>query len=397
MTQLNEILNAKKVIIFGASENAKNFLEANNINVKYLVDNDANKWGKTFFNYIVKAPKDLIKEKKEVYIIVASMYYKEIAIQLKKMGFKENLDFCNGVYYLESSKINKNFPVKLINDIKQYTINDYEKIESEVIVFLKSNFKLLSVYNFGSISSPSISDIDLLVCFEEPITKLEVIKQRFRQFVVENNYEYFFCHDPIFLNKEIFKYLPLFHTVSNFNKIYGKELNYEQGNYEYEKTLIWNYFFYKHIWSIRTNSELNCRQSGMLIKNMFHSIKRNSLLSKQDRKEVNLGNIEKKVDEIRNNVLSGVLTVRSFLETVDELWEIIRLQENFEIKQLSEIRSFDIDNFPEKYKKLYSKIIFEKSEYSNSITRALEEMNISYTQARSLFGALPIFDIPYFV
>lgn len=398
MAQLKYFLNEKKVIIFGASENAKRLLANNNIVVEYFVDNDDKKWGGTFLNHFIKAPDILLNEKKDnIYIIVASIYYPEIAEQLKKLGFFENLNFCNGSNYLYADKINSDFPQKFINDIKHYTIDDYEKVEAKAIGFLKSNYNLISIYNFGSISTPSISDIDLLLYFNESPSKLEEIKIKFRHYLKENKYEYFFCHDPLFLNQQTFKYLSLFHTVTNFNKVFGKDLNYEQGNYEYEKTLIWNYYFYKRIWRIRTNSEFNFRQSGMLIKNMFHSIKNNSILFKQNSKEINLIDIEKKVEEIRSKILSKELTVSYFLNAVDDLWEIIRFQENFQIGKLSEVCQFDINYLPAKYKELYNEIISEKSEYVIKIKKALEEMDISYSQARKLFGALPMFEIPYYV
>lgn len=98
-----------------------------------------------------------------------------------------------------ADKINSDFPQKFINDIKHYTIEDYEKVEAKAIGFLKSNYNLISIYNFGSISTPSISDIDLLLYFNESPSKLEEIKIKFRHYLKENKYEYFFVMIRFFL------------------------------------------------------------------------------------------------------------------------------------------------------------------------------------------------------
>lgn len=87
----------KKIIIFGAGNLGKKSAEELPQNaIAYCIDNDNNKWGKWLISgkVLIEEPTKLQKEDKEgIVIVVASMYYPDISIQLQQMGFSENQHF----------------------------------------------------------------------------------------------------------------------------------------------------------------------------------------------------------------------------------------------------------------------------------------------------------------
>jgi len=105
----------------------------------------------------------------------------------------------------------------------------------------KSITKVLSIYQFGSISTPGISDIDLMVVFKNEAEKkdfFEVNKildsivsdfPRFRNIVV---------HAPFYLPENLFKEFFSHFYITELKHIYGKELNYEIHLNDIEKILI---------------------------------------------------------------------------------------------------------------------------------------------------------------
>ena len=89
----NDFLQDKKsVVLFGAGALASEFLDVYSWKkqVKFIVDNDMNKIGKSFKGYMIKKPEEIRHFKNEVCVLIANEKHEdEIAKQLKKMGFKE--------------------------------------------------------------------------------------------------------------------------------------------------------------------------------------------------------------------------------------------------------------------------------------------------------------------
>lgn len=91
----------KKNIVFGTG-NASEKISKKIKNIEYYVDNDQAKWGKLFLGKKIYSPEKLLKEEKgSVFIVVASMYYLEIAKQLQELGFE---DYINGLEYYNPNK-----------------------------------------------------------------------------------------------------------------------------------------------------------------------------------------------------------------------------------------------------------------------------------------------------
>ena len=90
---LHKFLDAakgKEWVLFGAGQagiSAPDYLNAQDIYVKYYVDNDRKKWGKTFNGYDIKPPDDLASEN-DPNVLITSAYVIEIKNQLQGMGIK---------------------------------------------------------------------------------------------------------------------------------------------------------------------------------------------------------------------------------------------------------------------------------------------------------------------
>lgn len=91
-------LKDKKMIIFGTGKASEFLTEYMPIQPMYYVDNDAKKWGESFKDHLIYNPSVLLNEKKaDIIILVASSFFQEIAQQLTKMGFQQNIHFWSGM------------------------------------------------------------------------------------------------------------------------------------------------------------------------------------------------------------------------------------------------------------------------------------------------------------
>lgn len=80
----------EKIYIFGASTAGKLAYEhlSNNFVIQGFIDNDPLKWGTVLFDIPVYTPDVLLETKNPVKVFVASMFFDQIADQLRQMGIK---------------------------------------------------------------------------------------------------------------------------------------------------------------------------------------------------------------------------------------------------------------------------------------------------------------------
>lgn len=99
-------IKQKKIILFGTGSASKNVFESFPLQVSYCIDNNSEKWKLEYHGLPIFSPKQLLKENSNsIAIIVASQYYNEISVQLKQMGFEENVHFWDG-YSIFFSQVN---------------------------------------------------------------------------------------------------------------------------------------------------------------------------------------------------------------------------------------------------------------------------------------------------
>ena len=85
---------SKKIALFGASEiSRKTRLALSGINFEIIYDNSANLWGASEDKIPISSPKNLRKLKKNIFIIISTTSFIEVANQLNELGFKAGEDY----------------------------------------------------------------------------------------------------------------------------------------------------------------------------------------------------------------------------------------------------------------------------------------------------------------
>ena len=94
-SQLLSYIGNKKIIVFGTGKSGENLADALGIqHISYYIDNNKEKQGLYFRGKPVFSPDRLFEEVKDgFFVLIASMYYKEMGGQLMDMGLREKIDF----------------------------------------------------------------------------------------------------------------------------------------------------------------------------------------------------------------------------------------------------------------------------------------------------------------
>lgn len=95
---LMQSIQERPIYIWGTGIGGKvtfNLLRNKSVKILGFIDNDSNKWGSLFCGYKVFPP-GILKNyyNTKPYVIIGSMYYEEISIQLKNLGLNEKEDYC---------------------------------------------------------------------------------------------------------------------------------------------------------------------------------------------------------------------------------------------------------------------------------------------------------------
>lgn len=88
-----KLKESKEIVVFGAGETAKNYVQEFKLDVKYFVDNDSAKWNGFFQGKKIYSPQKLLNDKGKIIVVTGSQYEKEISQQLCSMGLVEGIDF----------------------------------------------------------------------------------------------------------------------------------------------------------------------------------------------------------------------------------------------------------------------------------------------------------------
>jgi len=92
----------KKFLVFGAGDSLRIWLERYGLKsqTEFIFDNDPLKWGTEAYDLPIRNPAELPKLIKEnTRVLIASIYHKKIAEQLRKMGIEDFYIFIDGWKY----------------------------------------------------------------------------------------------------------------------------------------------------------------------------------------------------------------------------------------------------------------------------------------------------------
>ncbi len=109
----------------------------------------------------------------------------------------------------------------ILDDTIYYPIEEYKNTINRYVNKLKNNEQIKALYQFGSISAPGLSDIDLLIV---STNRYYPEKFEYNNLLTNNTDNYLFIHAPLVINSELFNKLLYWYPISNLNKIYGIEL-----------------------------------------------------------------------------------------------------------------------------------------------------------------------------
>ncbi|MDN4492209.1 glycosyltransferase family 61 protein [Ureibacillus aquaedulcis] len=139
---LKEIVEGKKLILFGTGTSSKRyteFLKNQFIEVAQYTDNNSYKWGTIFMGKKIVPPSELLKDK--VLILIASMFRDEIAQQLLDMGLKPHKDFIyydnffkDGIEYKYISEGNELPNISSVVNIGDYASENSDTFKLEVLI-----------------------------------------------------------------------------------------------------------------------------------------------------------------------------------------------------------------------------------------------------------------------
>lgn len=114
----------------------------------------------------------------------------------------------------------------IINDIKKLSLSDYKKTIIEFVEEFKH--PEITLYMFGNIKHPSISDLDLIIVYDDHLKDdfIEKIVKKARNFVNSDDIKkYIFTHDILIYPKSLFKKIKFLHTFQNMKILSGKEID----------------------------------------------------------------------------------------------------------------------------------------------------------------------------
>src|SRR3989338_3806340 len=102
----------------------------------------------------------------------------------------------------------------------KYGLKDYERVLDKIRRKAEKTKEILSVYTFGHVSVPGISDIDLIFVLKEGSRLPSFLRRTY----TDKDSSYLVFHPFFIITEDIMKNMRYIYPNSNFIKIYGKEI-----------------------------------------------------------------------------------------------------------------------------------------------------------------------------
>lgn len=95
---------------------------------------------------------------------------------------------------------------------------------------------VVSIYNYGTISVPGISDIDILLVLEDEVKNPRMIKNKIEE--ISSKYRYLFWHKIAVINRSSMEYLPYLVPIKKLDKIHGEKIKLREEKFKERNTVI---------------------------------------------------------------------------------------------------------------------------------------------------------------
>jgi hypothetical protein len=187
--------------------------------------------------------------------------------------------------------------MKIKKDIIKIPKEEYDNSISNFVSKSREISFIKSVYLFGKIGFPGISDIDLFVVVSEGNfeKKKKIILDEINKSSKYSKYLYY--HDPLIVTEKEAPYAKFFHTTKNLKLLYGKRILFKKVENKFIYSL-WNTFFYRTYLNEAKKGFSSERRILLILNNLAESIRYN--LNKKRGEE-----FKKRVREVRERVLKG--------------------------------------------------------------------------------------------
>lgn len=103
----------------------------------------------------------------------------------------------------------------------KYTLKDYENILDKIKKKAKKTKEILSIYHFGEVKAPGISDIDLIFVLKKNCKLPALLKKHY----IDEDSKYLIFHPFLIFTENIMENMRYIYPNSNYVKIYGKEID----------------------------------------------------------------------------------------------------------------------------------------------------------------------------
>lgn len=129
--KIEEIVSNKEIVMFGAGIISEYYVKKYNIDVKYFVDNNEQKWDTEFLGRKVFNPKYLNDDKDNIIIFIGSQYINEISQQLEKMNLLSDVNYYIPTYLEEKELSEKAGIYKKQNSSSKRILVDMSEVANE--------------------------------------------------------------------------------------------------------------------------------------------------------------------------------------------------------------------------------------------------------------------------
>lgn len=118
---------------------------------------------------------------------------------------------------------------KFYNIPREYSLRDYKESIDYLLQRYSKIKNIISIYEWGSVSIPGISDIDLVFVFKKTTDKaLPLFKKSF--YFLNKKIRYLGSHPFFFIDEETFHNVKYIYQKTNFRLLYGKDIKIKNLN-----------------------------------------------------------------------------------------------------------------------------------------------------------------------
>lgn len=184
---------------------------------------------------------------------------------------------------------------------KEYCLRDYNDVVENVIEKYSETCGLTSIYSWGNISSPGISDIDIIFVFDAEASRALDFQKRSFYFLNEKA-RYLVRHPFIFIDRGSFSNIRYVYPDADFKLLYGKNIKINKISpleHFYSRVALLNDIIIRHyprdFIEQSVNKSINARDTLLRLNSLRHGIKILEDVTKEKNRQWNykLGLIEK--------------------------------------------------------------------------------------------------------